>query len=86
VLIVNRGQLISRSKRDDKIAINVRRCARRHNQTATLRARKGRKRALDVAGVALTPWKDPTDSLSFGVKKEANHHNANIKRTEPLFS
>jgi hypothetical protein len=43
---------MSRRKRDDNIAIYVGRCTRRHDQTATRRARKGRKRALNLPGVA----------------------------------
>ena len=49
---VDRGQFVPGRKRDDQIAMNDRRRARRHDQAAIRGARECRDGALDLAGVA----------------------------------
>src|SRR5262249_290030 len=46
------GQLVPGGKRDDQIAMNQDRWARRHNQSAGCSTRERRDRALDLRGVA----------------------------------
>ena len=50
-IVVDRGQPVPGRQRDDQIAMNERRPARRHDQAAIRNAREGRDGALDVAGV-----------------------------------